>query len=470
MNNINTEISNNKDLAALMREHSRITMDDVKKHLAGPLAALVIHIIIIVIVFNIAVGDPPALKEKNVTVEMKEMEKPPEIEKLEVELHEVMPEDIPEQTEIFTPTETPVVFSDETPVGEISDVLTHDTVSDIDLIPTPVVIASSNSSLILKNSSPFGSQGGGGGRGGDGSGGKFGNMLQGIFYDLKQLKGRKGPSGVRSNDTVCAVMQEFVNGSWTKKVDSNGTISYPFLDKFYSSSVRLWNSCFYIPLMPAENAPAAYGCEKEVATGAWVAIYSGKVIAPVTGRIRFVGGADDLIAVRFDNKLALDYGYFSFSLGVTLNQDYRNAMMRKGTPSAAILESVEKLPAYADPVKIYNFTNSPANGFATGRIIEVQEGQAYDIEIMISEMPGGVFHAGLFIEYMDDNESLASYDSRGNRILPLFSTNGAIPAAEQGDDKGKYVPFSPDPRIWRTVPENYKPPKKIASEEDLLTI
>lgn len=452
-----------QDTLLLIKAHEAITFSDIRKHLAGPSVALVFHVILLVIVFNVSMGSERAAEEKNVTVTMRETEEVIPPEQQEPEKPDPPEMDVPDQTDIFTVTEmSAVTFQDEMPSGEVEDVVSPDSVNDLDVIPSPVVINISNSPHILKDSGPFGAPGGGGGDG-DGEGGIPGNMLQGVFYDLKQYRNRE-PSGAAGN--VTKVMHEFVKSDWVKKRASDGTVSYPMLDVFYKATRRLWNSCFYIPLMAAENAPAAYGCAESVKTGGWVAVYSGRVLAPVSGRIRFVGGADDVIVVRFNREVVLDYGYFSFTLGGGID---RNAITRSASASAEAVARVEKLSPYSDAVEIHTFANSPANGFASGKIIEVEEGAAYDIEIVISEIPGGVFHGSLFVEYMDEDQSLNERDSRGNTLLPLFSTNGALPEMDS-----KYVRYSRDPRRWVTVPENYKSPKKkkdvAKGEEDILTI
>lgn len=433
---------------------NRLTGSDIMKHMAGPGVSLLIHLCILIVLGSIILVETPEKNQKEIQVEMKEL-KIPEMEKPEI--IEIQPD----ETEIESPdieTEQPNLAQ------EVSDPLPNlesNQVKSVDVFENQTLTVSSNLSplKIPVYGGPFGTTGdGGNGKGGPRvTKGKTG-MLQGVFYDLKQLK-NKTASGLGNG--ITSVMHDFVNGNWRKKTDKDGRISYPQLDSYYAANVRLWNSAFYIPVMKAESAPAAFHCEKEVKTGGWVAIYSGNVVAPFTGKFRFVGNADDVLVVRFNKKVVLDYGYTSFSLGVHLNAEHRKAMTRSPEAQQDILSRVTKLSPYQDPVEIYRRLDNTPNGYATGRIIDVVEGQSYPIEILISEIPGGIFHAALLVQELDAEGNPMEKDPTA---LPLFRTTLALPEPSTDTRYGTFTPYGP---VWRVVSDKYRKSASARENDDL---
>ena len=77
-------------------------------------------------------------------------------------------------------------------------------------------------------------------------------------------------------------------------------------------------------------------------------------------------------------------------------------------------------------------------------VLEVQEGQVYPIEVLISEIPGGEFNMVLFIEQLDANGQ--PLDPNPDRFT-LFRTTLDLP--EQ--PKREHPPFNPFGPIWRVV-------------------
>ncbi|NJR41869.1 MAG: hypothetical protein HC767_03615 [Akkermansiaceae bacterium] len=119
------------------------------------------------------------------------------------------------------------------------------------------------------------------------------NALVGKFYDLKQNSKREPLES--SSDITRKVIQEFVNNGWRDKT----------LEDYFSPRQNLYLSKLYIPKIAATEAPAAFGCEKEVKPSQIMMRYTGTVRAPESGNYRFVGAADDILIVRFNNKKRL---------------------------------------------------------------------------------------------------------------------------------------------------------------------
>ena len=421
------------------------------RHLTGPVFSLAFHILLIVLLGLIVIVSPDESKDDIEPVQITEMEPvlpPPE--------EEPMPSDM-----TVMDTSSPNLDrydSNEQQQMEEVGVTDVQVMTDID-IPTPLTIPDSNSALKLQGVLPFGRPGGGGkmGDGGEGDGrGNLKGMLQGVFYDLKQTRNRQASDDFRNDPGTGAyrherwaptirIMHEFVNGSWQRAYDNDGRVHYPALDKYYSSSTRLWTSCFFTEEIPAEEAPRAYQCENEVRPAAWVCIYSGNVVAPFTGKFRFLGAADDVMFVRFNKEIVLDYGCATYSAGEfwamsrddnnirSLKSDSRNEIRNRSS-----LYSKQKLEVY--PAR----SGGAAYDLAKGLPITVKEGDIYPIEVLISEIPGGHYSQALYIERLDDNgQPLEPNPTR----FTLFQTT-----LDQPEQPTRSFPeFTPYAPIWRVV-------------------
>ncbi len=418
-------------------------MDVVRQHLTGPVFSLAFHILLIVLLGTLVFIAPNAVKDDIDPVQITEMEPvlpPPE--------EEPMPSDM-----TVMDTSSPNLDRYESNNQQMEDVGVSEVemMTDID-ISTPLTIPDNNSALKLQGVLPFGRPGGGKmGDGGEGDGrGNLKGMLQGVFYDLKQTADRR-PTEVASSNMhhdILPIMRRFVNGSWQRQYDNEGRVHYPALDQYYCSSTRLWNSCFYIPVqINAEEAPAAFQCEKEVRPSAWVCIYSGNVVAPFSGKFRFVGFGDDVLIVRFNKKIVFEYGWYSYSIGRRFEAyddwvRYLNSDSNRQAISESELYSRHKLDVY-DP-------GFDRHGIAKGPVVEVQEGQVYPIEILISEIPGGSFNMMLFVEQLDAS---GHFSESNPEPYTLFRTTLDLPEQPSGSRNGKLPAPSVNPYgpIWRVV-------------------
>ena len=420
--------------------------DIVRQHVTGPVFSLAFHIIVLVLLGTLVIIAPNAVKDDIDPVQITEMEPvlpPPE--------EEPMPSDM-----TVMDTSSPSLDRYESDNQQMEEVGVSDVevMTDID-IPTPLTIPDSNSALKLQGVLPFGRKGGGDmGDGGDGDGrGNLKGMLQGVFYDLKQMRNRQKNDDFRADQWIggwhrervnptLSIMRPFVNGSWQRQYDNEGRVHYPALDKYYCPPVRLWTSCFFAESISADEAPKAYECEKDVNPAAWVCIYSGNVVAPFTGKFRFVGTADDVMFVRFNKEIVLDYGYASFSVGeywTGANDSNRLALTNDNDRSIrnrSSLYSKQKL-------EVYNTSGSI--GLAKGLPISVREGEVYPIEVLISEIPGGSYYQALYIERLDANNQPIERDS--DRFT-LFRTTLDLPEQPKSSMFPQFNPYGP---IWRVV-------------------
>lgn len=249
-------------------------------------------------------------------------------------------------------------------------------------------------------------------------------MLQGVFYDIKQTKDRKTVPDFENDSKLLydtarvnkflKVMTPFARGKWGKQYNAKGEVHYPELDRFYVSPKRLWNSYFLIDQkIEAKDAPEAFHCGQEVEQSSWVCIYSGVVKAPFTGKFRFLGFCDDALIVRFNGRIVLDHGWYNY-----ISKDYT-------------------VGTY--PTKI-----SDSAGLGQGLPVDVKKGNLYPIEIMFSEIPGGHFTLGLFFEMLNSTGKPLHPDAKK---YPLFRTTSDLP----DQPKRLFPDYDPKGPIWKVV-------------------
>jgi hypothetical protein len=448
--------------------------DIVRQHVTGPVFSLAFHIFLLVLLGMIVIIAPTAIKDDIDPVQITEMEPvlpPPE------------EEPTPSDMTVMDTSNPSLDRYDSSEQQQLDEVGVTDVtlMTDIDL-PTPITVPDSNSALKLQGVLPFGRPGGGGemGDGGEGDGrGNLKGMLQGVFYDLKQTRNRKATDAMgdpkiendRTRDKVLPIIKEFINGVWRREYDNQGKVHYPELDKYYCSPTRLWNSCFYTEQIKATEAPSAYQCGKEVNTGGWVCIYSGNVVAPFSGKFRFVGYCDDILVIRFNREIVFDYGWYSATLATSLWDLGGGRWVPDDSPAGGHMEGMDSYHdilnghpenerhrrMIADSV-IYSkhmldvyFPRFDRNhGIAKGPVLEVREGEIYPIEILISEVPGGEFTLVLFIEQLDANgEPLEPNPSE----LTLFRTTLDMPDHPKQRDFPEFKSYGP---IWRVVRSDAK--------------
>jgi len=174
----------------------------------------------------------------------------------------------------------------------------------------PRMMTSSGPSSIASDVFKQGGQGGsGGGAGGSGIGkgimaGKtlFGSnqkvvkALEGRFYDLKQTPGRS-PTPGNAVSLGNSILKGFVESGFDDSI---------FGSKYYSPSVRLYASHIFVPVISAALGPEYFNVAKTVKPNAYIIHYVGYVAPPTTGVYRFMGKADDWLAVALNGKVVFE--------------------------------------------------------------------------------------------------------------------------------------------------------------------
>lgn len=280
---------------------------------------------------------------------------------------------------------------------------------------------------------------GDGGGSGLGSSTKTENAFVGRFWDFK-----KTPAGapsklkdVQGNRAVLDLESRFFNNSW------NTTVFSPYCE----SKTRLYTSCFYLPNCMDQEASNAYDPEGKMGLkpSRWVALYRAQVQAPKSGRFRFVGAGDSVLAVRFNGRNVLACGFHDLKTAAWNGfhvQSHQEALKGK---EVIAYESCE-------------YWNEQFGGFVAGEAFEVKAGEWYEMQVLVSEIGGGNFGFCLLIDDMDEEGGKTSED--GKPLFQLFRTSFIEPNAAEVYESIKYKdmelatdpPYDKDSMIWPARP------------------
>jgi len=230
--------------------------------------------------------------------------------------------------------------------------------------------------------------------------------LIGILYDLKQTQDR-AKTGMNVN-VYSQVVDEFL----AKKLDDS------VLDRFYRVTQPLYATQIYIPIMAAKAAPKAFGAEKTVLPSMWLIHYKGQVVPPETGRFRFVGYADDWIAVAVNGEITLVAARHDTRLPQTQWKSPEKTGMKAGNGSLKV-----------------------------GDWVDFKKGTPFDIDIMMGERPGSSFCAFLMIE--KEGGTYQTIPEKGYPILPIFQV---VKKVGKPTNISAGPPFSETPSVWRALP------------------
>lgn len=276
------------------------------------------------------------------------------------------------------------------------------------------------------------------------------SALTGHFFDLKRpLRKAKDDKGLPVKPAkpgdMPGIIREFLDKGWDSSV----------LARYYSPEVKLLAPFFYLPRCKAEYAPHAFQCDsaenaKTVRPSCWVVLYQGVVTAPKSGKFRFVGMCDDTMIVRFNHKQVLESGWYIPTCGDCAT----------GTSAAYQQEITTR---EKDPVALYCYRETPhwnknLGGIATGTVFEVEEGESYPIEILLSEIPGSEFGFVLLVEEVKGEPKTGTYRPWESPVLQLFRTNATFPEEERIREAmndylvGEQIecpPFATESEVWK---------------------
>jgi hypothetical protein len=242
-------------------------------------------------------------------------------------------------------------------------------------------------------------------------------------------------------------LKRFVLSNWPYRTDSAGNLFFREFSQFSRSSVSPNRAFFYQPSVSSDTAPKVFSNDRSLSGAGWVGIHSGYVVAPFTGKFRFVGYGNDALAVRFNGQLVLDYGCYALSLGKRLDSTWDYLAILSGT---AARTDPQKRMVLENPIyskcKLDRYSTSlfDNHGLAKGVPVNVIQGQCYPIEILVSDIENNSFCMALFAEQLDSNGKPIKENPAK---LPLFRTTSELPP----HPGGSFPDFDEDSPIWKVV-------------------
>ena len=279
-------------------------------------------------------------------------------------------------------------------------------------------------------------------------------------------------------DRVYSVLQKFVLGSWMPSTNSKGDLFYSELDRSFSRRKTAPPvSYFYQNTVPWENGTELFDCRDFFGDAAdkdaedagnkdvgWIAVYSGYVVAPFSGKIRFLGYCDDMMTLRFNRQVVLDYGNRSLTARLPLPPDHGMALhaidsgervdhgsndlssLLGGNPATR----EEKRMLNESPLYSKNKLEVNERNLAISSVLSVQKGQVIPIDILLGESCEADFSVFLLVERLAPNGK--PFASPGNSTF-LFRTTQEMPDLPEDNS----IPFNPDSPVWKVVDNRGNP-------------
>lgn len=214
-----------------------------------------------------------------------------------------------------------------------------------------------------------------------GSGQTIGNDFVGRFYDFK--RSRSGSTKIMDPDNFRSELGRFVRSGFRQST----------IAQYYESPKKLYTTSFCIPAIRSSMAPSAFG-EGDTLGYCWMAHYKGQLVYDKDIRFRFRGVGDDVLVVMVDGEVVLNASW---------PDDTENTVAGFWQSSSA-------------DSRRFRLANNTA---VVGDWIELKANEPKDMQVIIGEVPGGVFSAMLVVEV--DGEEYSS-NSQGGPILPIFKT------------------------------------------------
>jgi len=257
-----------------------------------------------------------------------------------------------------------------------------------------------------------------------------GTGLKGYFYDLKQT-----PKGAKTDAAIGAELHDG-DPEFDKGVKAHAAILHDFfshewdesvLNKYFRADQSIVAPQIMMPIMHSEEAPKAFGVDKQIKGMRWLVHYKGKVTTPRDGSFRFVGWGDDFIAVRFDKKTVFLVAYQRHIGDVA--RDFPGLKMQ----------------------------DSRADRTMKGEWFQTERGKVYDMEVVVSEAFGGRSTYLLMIEEKNPSAPYPKKTQAGMTdcpAYPVFQVMKGVKVPEYNPSVGVndfgYVPeTAPEPVIFQ---------------------
>ncbi len=277
-------------------------------------------------------------------------------------------------------------------------------------------------------------------------------IMTGMVYDLARASDgtilfNLSRENHRLAETTCYnAIWEFYDEDWNPKN----------LKKYRVSDEPVYISHFYLPSLPAQQLSSTLA-KKTAIRAPFLMLFRAKVRAPQSGKFRFVGAGDDVLAVRLNKKVVLEAGFFLPSLfdpKLAKRSSTKRFFELKGNDKEYIsFLKTRKIPNR----KTWSLVeypgcsafNSSLGGLTCGEVFTVKKGQVITLEILYAEVSGG---ASQFLLLIDDLSKKAKPDEQ--KIYDLFRTSAGSPDESSLKKvftsivQDEFPPYDKDSPIW----------------------
>jgi hypothetical protein len=208
--------------------------------------------------------------------------------------------------------------------------------------------------------------------------------------------------------------ENFEKADYLERVErllgSGGKLNEREASNYLRLGQQLVTQTILFSAVAGESAPRAFGVDQVPGTQqSWIAVYKARIFAEAAGkRYRFVGGGNEVLVVRVDDKLVLDGSYEGLP--------WKNGRNPTGHRASGKLNAL-----WSDGRRTGDFFTVPAKGV--------------DLEIIIGEGWGGAFGADLCVEeegrlYKDDVRPVFKIEGY-QKMLPQLQAVVSSPAGER---------------------------------------
>ncbi len=302
----------------------------------------------------------------------------------------------------------------------------------------------------------------------------YNEKLQGVLYLLSnQVSTRNSILSSGSKKSSCFdVLKKFTLGSWASSTNARGERYYADLEQNFKRQTAPGLSYFCQDTVSWQKGAELFQCLDTVKEAGWVAVYSGYVVAPFTGRFRFLGYCDDMMVVRFNRQIVIDYGNRSLTAGLPLLPDHgmvlhsldtgervdygTESMYSIATGNPATREEKRLLnesPLYSKNQITVTSSSIFGSQLVASPELSVRKGQIIPIDILIGEMHKEEFNMLLLIERLNSDSGQANVSSQSTF---LFRTTSDMPG-ESEDPGNKLDGINPDAPVWKVVDSRGNP-------------
>lgn len=247
---------------------------------------------------------------------------------------------------------------------------------------------------------------------------KGASTLKGMTGNLYDLKQHPDKSPTEADDNTRQAALKIINTFSAKHFDRG------FLTTYFKAAGELTATRFWIPSIAAAELPKSFGVEKDVRPYSLIVHYKARVVPPKEGTYRFVGFGDDFLGVKLDGKVILPFD-------------------RKGSR------------LYFKGENAGNFYEMTKKGHAVSDSITLTKNQICDLEVVLSEWPGGLTGFSLLVEREEDMDKYRR-TAEGLPIIPVFETDisSAIPEYTGTPGRPTLLPEHATQRVaWKVLRE-----------------